>query len=156
MIEFTVLLNWRGESGSGTLEQLILPAIAFGYEGVALVARLTRAAMLEALSAQYVTTARPECLAAGTIVFRHALRNALIPIVTAAGLQAGHLLAGSVIVETVFARQGIGQLAIDAILTKDYPLVQGIILFTAASYVVLNLLTDISYGYLDPRIRSAS
>jgi peptide/nickel transport system permease protein len=102
-----------------------------------------------------MTTARSKGLARRAIVFRHALRNALIPIVTVAGLQAGHLLAGSVIVETVFARQGIGQLAVDAILTKDYPLVQGIILFTAACYIVLNLLTDLSYGYLDPRIRTA-
>ena len=155
ILAFSVLLNWLPATGSGSLEQLILPAIALGYEGVALVARLTRAAMLEALSAQYITTARSKGLANRAVVFRHALRNALIPIVTVAGLQAGHLLAGSVIVETVFARQGIGQLAIDAILTKDYPLVQGIILFTAASYIVLNLLTDISYGYLDPRIRTA-
>jgi peptide/nickel transport system permease protein len=155
ILAFSVLLNWLPATGSGSLEQLVLPAVALGYEGVALVARLTRAAMLEALSAQYITTARSKGLAARAVVFRHALKNALIPIVTVAGLQAGHLLAGSVIVETVFARQGIGQLAIDAILTKDYPLVQGIILFTAASYIVLNLLTDISYGYLDPRIRTA-
>src|SRR5258708_35027199 len=110
--------------------------------------------MLDALNAQYVITARSKGLAAAAILFRHALRNALIPIVTVAGLQAGHLLAGSVIVETVFARQGIGQLAIGAILTKDYPLGQGIILFTAASYIVLNLFTDISHGYLYPRIRA--
>lgn len=155
ILGFSVMLNWLPATGSGSLEQLVLPAIALGYEGVALVARLTRAAMLEALNAQYVTTARSKGLATRVIVFRHALRNALIPIVTVAGLQAGHLLAGSVIVETVFARQGIGQLAIDAILTKDYPLVQGIILFTAATYVLLNLLTDVSYGYLDPRIRAA-
>jgi peptide/nickel transport system permease protein len=155
ILAFSVVLNWLPATGSGSPDQLILPAIALGYEGVALVARLTRAAMLEALSAQYVTTARSKGLAGRTIVFRHALRNALMPIVTVAGLQAGHLLAGSVIVETVFARQGIGQLAIDAILTKDYPLVQGIILFAAASYVVLNLVTDVSYGYLDPRIRTA-
>jgi peptide/nickel transport system permease protein len=153
---FSVLLNWLPATGSGSLEQLVLPAIALGYEGVALVARLTRAAMLDALAAQYVTTARSKGLAWRVVVFRHALRNALIPIVTVAGLQAGHLLAGSVIVETVFARQGIGQLAIDAILTKDYPLVQGIILFTAITYVILNLLTDISYGYLDPRIRAGT
>jgi|SRR5579859_7075957 len=156
ILAFSVMLNWLPATGSGSLEQLVLPAIALGYEGVALVARLTRAAMLEALGARYVTTARSKGLARSAIVFRHALRNALIPIVTVAGLQAGHLLAGSVIVETVFARQGIGQLAIDAILTKDYPLVQGIILFTAASYVVLNLLTDLSYGYLDPRIRTST
>jgi ABC-type dipeptide/oligopeptide/nickel transport system permease component len=156
ILAFSVMLNWLPATGAGSVEQLVLPAIALGYEGVALVARLTRAALLEALSAQYITTARSKGLSEGVVVFRHALRNALIPIVTVAGLQAGHLLAGSVIVETVFARQGIGQLAIDAILTKDYPLVQGVILFTAASYILLNLLTDISYGYLDPRIRAAN
>jgi ABC-type dipeptide/oligopeptide/nickel transport system permease component len=156
ILVFSVLLNWLPATGSGSWQQLVLPAIALGYEGVALVARLTRTAMLDALNAQYVTTARSKGLAAGTIIVRHALRNALIPIVTVAGLQAGHLLAGSVIVETVFARQGLGQLAIDAILTKDYPLVQGIILFTGTSYTLLNLLTDVSYGYLDPRIRAAN
>jgi len=107
------------------------------------------------LNRQYVTTARAKGLAERVVVLRHALRNALIPVVTIVGLQVGRLLAGSVIVETVFARQGIGQLAIDAIRSKDFPLVQGIILLTAATYVVANLLVDLSYGYLDPRIRNA-
>jgi ABC-type dipeptide/oligopeptide/nickel transport system permease component len=154
ILVFSVGLSWLPATGSGSPEQLVLPTIALGYEGVAQVARLTRTAMLDALSAQYITTARAKGLTGGAIVLRHALRNALIPIVTVAGLQAGHLLAGSVVVETVFARQGIGQLAIDAILTKDYPLVQGIILLSATSYLLINLLTDLSYGYLDPRIRA--
>src|SRR5438876_898462 len=104
----------------------------------------------------HIRTARAKGLAGRTIVLRHAMRNALIPIVTIVGLQAGRLLAGSVIVETVFARQGIGQLAIDSINTKDYPVVQGVILLTAIAYVVANLLVDISYGFLNPRIRQGN
>jgi peptide/nickel transport system permease protein len=153
---FSVGLGLLPATGSGTFLQLILPAVALGYEGVALVARLTRASMLEVMSRQYMTTARAKGLPPRTVILRHAFRNALIPIVTVVGLQVGRLLAGSVIVETVFARQGIGQLAIEAILQKDYPLVQGIILLTASTYVVANLLVDLSYGYLDPQIRTAS
>ena len=152
---FSVALGWLPATGSGGLERLILPALALGYEGVAMVARLTRRSLLEVLHAQYVTTAHAKGLRDRTVVLRHALRNALIPIVTVIGLQLGHLLAGSVIVETVFAREGLGQLAIEAILTKDYPLVQGVILLTACVYVVVNLLVDLSYGYLDPRIHAA-
>jgi ABC-type dipeptide/oligopeptide/nickel transport system permease component len=152
---FSVVLGWLPATGSGGVERLILPALALGYEGVAMVARLTRRSMLEVLNAHYITTAHSKGLGAGAVVLRHALRNALIPIVTVTGLQLGHLLAGSVIVETVFAREGLGQLAIEAILTKDYPLVQGVILLTAGVYIVANLLVDLSYGYLDPRIRAA-
>ena len=121
-----------------------------------LIARLTRASLLEVMGLEYIRTARAKGLAGRTIVLRHAMRNALIPIVTIVGLQAGRLLAGSVIVETVFARQGIGQLAIDSINTKDYPVVQGVILLTAIAYVVANLLVDISYGFLNPRIRQGN
>jgi peptide/nickel transport system permease protein len=123
---------------------------------VALVARLTRSAMIEVMSRPYITTAYAKGLANHAVVLRHALRNAMIPIVTVVGLQVGHLLAGSVIVETVFARQGIGQLAIEAILAKDFPMVQAVILFTASAYVVANLFVDLSYGYLDPQIRAGS
>ena len=133
-----------------------MPALVLGYEGTGLIARLTRASLLEVMGLDYIRTARGKGLAARTILGRHAMRNALIPIVTIVGLQAGRLLAGSVIVETVFARQGIGQLAIDAILSKDYPVVQGVILLTATSYVLANLLVDISYGYVNPKIRTAS
>jgi peptide/nickel transport system permease protein len=153
---FSVGLGLLPATGSGSFLQLILPSVALGYEGVALIARLTRASMLEVMSRQFMTTARAKGLPPRTVIFRHAFRNALIPIVTVVGLQVGRLLAGSVIVETVFARQGIGQLAIEAILQKDYPLVQGIILLTASTYVVANLLVDLSYGYLDPQIRTAS
>jgi ABC-type dipeptide/oligopeptide/nickel transport system permease component len=156
ILVFSVLLGWLPATGSGTFDRLVLPAIALGYNGVAIVARLTRSSMLEVLNRPYVTTAQAKGLAQRTVVLRHALRNALIPIVTVIGLQVGHLVAGSVIVETVFARQGMGQLAIEAILTKDFPVVQAVILFSAVAYVLANLLVDIAYGFLDPRIRAGA
>ncbi|HEV8229260.1 MAG TPA: ABC transporter permease [Candidatus Limnocylindria bacterium] len=153
---FSVTLGLLPSTGSGSFDRLILPAVVLGYEGTGLIARLTRASLLEVLGREYITTARAKGLPRRLVVMRHALRNALIPVVTIVGLQVGRLLAGSIIVETVFARQGVGQLAIDAILQKDYPLVQGIILLTATSYVLANLLVDISYGFLNPKIRTAS
>jgi peptide/nickel transport system permease protein len=156
ILVFSVTLGWLPATGSGSFDRLILPALVLGYEGTGLIARLTRASLLEVLGREYMTTARAKGLPPRILVLRHALRNALIPIVTIVGLQVGRLLAGSIIVETVFARQGVGQLAIDAILQKDYPLVQGIILMTASAYVVANLLVDISYGFINPKIRTAS
>jgi ABC-type dipeptide/oligopeptide/nickel transport system permease component len=156
ILVFSVLLGWLPATGSGTVDRLILPAIALGFSGVALVARLTRSTVLEVLNQPYITTARAKGLRQRVVVVRHALRNALIPIVTVLGLQIGQLLAGSVIVETVFARQGIGQLAVESILTKDYPVVQAVILFTATAYILANLLVDMAYGYLDPEIRTGS
>jgi len=155
ILVFSVFLGMLPATGSGSFDRLILPAVVLGYEGTALIARLTRASLLEVLGREYITTARSKGLPRRIVVLRHAMRNALIPVVTIVGLQVGRLLAGSIIVETVFARQGVGQLAIDAILQKDYPLVQGIILLTASAYVVANLLVDISYGFINPRIRTA-
>ena len=155
ILVFSVFLGMLPATGSGSFDRLILPAVVLGYEGTALIARLTRASLLEVLGREYITTARSKGLPRRIVVLRHAMRNALIPVVTIVGLQVGRLLAGSIIVETVFARQGVGQLAIDAILQKDYPLVQGIILLTASVYVVANLLVDISYGFINPRIRTA-
>jgi len=156
ILVFSVLLGWLPATGSGAFDRLVLPALALGYNGVAIVARLTRSSMLEVLNRPFITTAQAKGLAQRVVVVRHALRNALIPIVTVIGLQIGHLVAGSVIVETVFARQGMGQLAVEAILTKDFPVVQAVILFTATTYVVANLLVDIAYGYLDPQIRAGT
>lgn len=155
ILVFSVTLNLFPATGSGGLDRLVLPALVLGYEGTGLIARLTRASLLEVLGREYITTARAKGLPPRVLVLRHALRNALIPVVTIVGLQVGRLLAGTIIVETVFARRGVGQLAIEAILQKDYPLVQGIILMTAASYVVANLLVDISYGFINPKIRTA-
>jgi ABC-type dipeptide/oligopeptide/nickel transport system permease component len=154
ILSFSVALHWFPATGSGTLRQLILPAFALGYEGVAVVARLTRSSLLEVMNRPWITTARAKGLRERTVTLRHGLRNALIPVVTVMGLQVGHLLAGSVVIETVFARQGIGQLAIEAIRGKDYPLVQGIVLFTALTYVLVNMMVDLLYGYLDPQIRN--
>ena len=156
ILVFSVLLGWLPATGSGTLDQLILPAIALGYEGVATVARLTRASMLDVLNRPFITTARGKGLRGRAVVLRHALGNALIPIVTLIGLQIGHLLAGSVIVETVFARQGVGQLTVESILAKDYPVVQAVILLAATSYILANLLVDIACGYLDPQVRAGT
>ena len=155
ILVFSVFLGWLPATGSGGFDRLILPALVLGYEGTGLIARLTRASLLEVLGREYINTARAKGLPPRLVVMRHALRNALIPVVTIVGLQIGRLLAGSIIVETVFARQGVGQLAIDAIQTKDYPLVQGIILLTASAYVVANLLVDVSYGFINPKIRAA-
>jgi peptide/nickel transport system permease protein len=155
ILVFSVFLGLLPATGSGSFDRLILPALVLGYEGTGLIARLTRASLLEVLGREYMTTARAKGLPPRIVVLRHALRNALIPVVTIVGLQVGRLLAGSIIVETVFARQGVGQLAIDAILSKDYPLVQGIILLTASGYVIANLLVDISYGFINPKIRTA-
>ena len=155
ILVFSVFLGGLPATGSGGFDRLILPALVLGYEGTGLIARLTRASLLEVLGREYINTARAKGLPPRLVVMRHALRNALIPVVTIVGLQIGRLLAGSIIVETVFARQGVGQLAIDAIQTKDYPLVQGIILLTASAYVVANLLVDVSYGFINPKIRAA-
>jgi peptide/nickel transport system permease protein len=153
---FSVTLNLLPSTGSGGIDRLVMPAVVLGYEGAALIARLTRASLLDVLARDYIRTAHAKGLPGWTVTMRHGMRNALIPVVTVVGLQLGRLLAGSVIVETVFARQGIGQLAVDAILSKDYPLVQGIILLSAVTYVLANLVVDVSYGYLNPRIRAAS
>ena len=152
---FSVTLGLVPATGSGSLDRLILPALVLGYEGTGLIARLTRASLLDVLGREYVRTAHAKGLAPRSVLLGHAMRNALIPVVTIVGLQLGRLLAGSVIVETIFARQGIGQLAIDSIIAKDYPVVQGVILLTATTYVIANLLVDVSYGFINPRIRAA-
>ena len=152
---FSVTLGLVPATGSGSLDRLILPALVLGYEGTGLIARLTRASLLDVLGREYVRTAHAKGLPPRSVLLGHAMRNALIPVVTIVGLQLGRLLAGSVIVETIFARQGIGQLAIDSIITKDYPVVQGVILLTATTYVIANLIVDVSYGFINPRIRAA-
>jgi peptide/nickel transport system permease protein len=153
---FSVTLGWFPSSGIGGWKYLVLPAIALGANFSAITARLVRANLLEVLRQDYVLTARAKGLREQRVVFGHALRNALIPAVTIVGLQFGNLLGGAVVVETVFARQGIGRLAVTAIQAKDFPLIQGIILFGATIYVLVNILVDFSYVLLDPRIRVES
>jgi peptide/nickel transport system permease protein len=150
---FALQLGWLPATGQGGLARLVLPALTLGYGAAGVIARLVRSSMLEVLRIEYVTTARSKGLAERRVVYRHALRNALIPVITIVGLQFGALLGGTVVIETVFARQGIGRLLVGAILYKDFPLVQGIVLFTASAYVLVNFLVDLGYALTDPRIR---
>ncbi len=150
---FSLHLGWFPATGGGDLHHLILPAITLGMIAAAIIARLTRSSMLEVLGQDYVRTARAKGLGGFAVVVRHALKNALIPIITIFGLQFGNLLAGAVIVETVFSRPGLGRLIVGGILNKDFPLVQGVVLFVATTYVLINLLVDVAYAYADPRIR---
>ncbi|HVB65185.1 MAG TPA: nickel ABC transporter permease [Nitrolancea sp.] len=140
-------------TGGGDLKHLVLPAVTLGLGAAAIIARLTRSSMLEVMRHEYVTTARAKGIKESRVIIRHALKNALIPVVTIFGLQFGQLLAGTVVIETVFGRPGIGRLIVDAILNKDFPLVQGIVLVVAVSYVIVNLIVDLVYAFLDPRIR---
>jgi peptide/nickel transport system permease protein len=150
---FSLHLAWFPATGGGDLHHLILPAVTLGMIAAAIIARLTRSSMLEVLGQDYVRTARAKGLGSFSVVVRHALKNALIPIITIFGLQFGNLLAGAVIVETVFSRPGLGRLIVGGILNKDFPLVQGVVLFVATIYVLINLLVDVAYAYADPRIR---
>jgi len=150
---FSLHLGWLPATGGGDLLHLVMPAVALGMIAAAIIARLTRSSMLEVLGQDYVRTARAKGLGSGSVIVRHALRNALIPVVTVFGLQFGNLLAGAVIVETVFSRPGLGRLIVGGILTKDFPLVQGTVLFVAAAYVLINVAVDVAYAYVDPRIR---
>ena len=153
---FSLQLNWLPPSGRGGIEHLILPALTLGTSLAAILARMTRASLLEALPRDFVRTARAKGLAEWAVLARHGLRNALLPVVTAAGLQTGAVLSGSVITESIFAWPGIGRLTIEAIAARDYPLVQGCVLAIALTYVALNLITDVVYTLCDPRVRYES
>jgi peptide/nickel transport system permease protein len=150
---FSLHLGWLPATGGGDLLHLVMPSVALGMIAAAIIARLTRSSMLEVLGQDYVRTARAKGLGGWSVIGRHALRNALIPVVTVFGLQFGNLLAGAVIVETVFSRPGLGRLIVGGILAKDFPLVQGTVLFVAATYVLINVVVDVAYAYVDPRIR---
>lgn len=149
---FSLRLGWFPVTGNGGWKLLVLPSIALGMDFSAIVARLVRSSLLEVLRQDYILTARAKGIRERTVIVRHAMRNALISVITIIGLQFGTLLGGAVVIETVFARQGIGRLAITGILSKDFPLVQGIVLLAAVVYVGINLLVDLSYAALDPRI----
>jgi peptide/nickel transport system permease protein len=152
-IVFAVTLGWLPVSGRGGWDSLVLPAISLGAALSAILARMTRASLLEELRELYVKAARARGASAGRSILRHALRNSLIPLVTILGLQFGAVLTGSVITETIFSWPGVGRLLIQSISFRDYPLVQGCILLIAFTYVTVNLATDLIYGVLDPRIR---
>jgi peptide/nickel transport system permease protein len=153
LLIFSVMLGLVPSTGTEGVNRLILPAFTLGYSAAAIIARLTRSALLEVLSQEYVVTARSKGLREWIVISRHALRNALIPVITIVGLQIGTLLSGAVIVETVFSRQGVGRLLVSGIQNKDLPLVQGTIMFVATAYVLINIFVDVLYAYVDPRIR---
>jgi len=150
---FAVHLRWFPSSGSGSFAHLVLPALVLGVSASAAIARLTRSAMLEVLGEQYIVTARAKGLRELAIVGGHALKNAFIPVLTLIGLQFGRLLGGTVIMETIFNRPGLGTLMLTAITRSDFPLLQGTLMVVAAAYVLLNIVVDVSYAWLDPRVR---
>jgi peptide/nickel transport system permease protein len=157
----SVRLGWLPASGFvplaedpvANVKRMLMPALVLGSGLAAVLMRQTRNAMIEVLSADYVRTARAKGLAQAAVVVRHALRNGLIPVVTILGLQMGALMSGAVVTEQIFVLPGFGRLIVEAVFTRDYPLVQGVVLITASSYVLINLLVDVSYTVLNPRIR---
>jgi ABC-type dipeptide/oligopeptide/nickel transport system permease component len=153
MYLFAVRLGWLPSGSRGTILHLILPAVTLGAASMAIIARMTRSSMLEVLRQEYVVTARSKGLREAWVVVKHALRNALIPVVTVLGLQLGTLLGGAVLTETVFAWPGVGRLLVDSIRARDYPVVQGVVLLLAISFAAINLVVDVLYAILDPRIR---
>ena len=161
ILVFSIELEWLPVQGYRSIQQgvwewlrhLILPSIALGTVYIALIARITRAAMLEVLAQDYVRTAQAKGLAPGAVLGEHALRNAAVPIVTVVGIGIALLISGAIVTETVFAIPGIGRLTVDAILRRDYPIIQGVILIFSGAYVLINLAVDLSYMFLDPRIR---
>jgi peptide/nickel transport system permease protein len=150
---FAVGLGWFPVSGREGFSSLILPAITLGTAMAAILSRMVRATLLEVLDEDYIRTARAKGLSPRIVIWRHALRNALLPVITLLGLQLGALLAGAVITEAVFSWPGIGQLIIEAIQGRDYPVVQACVLLIALTYVLVNTLTDLAYGWFDPRVR---
>ena len=153
ILVFSVQFHLLPSSGRGTLEHLILPAVTLGLFTTARITRLTRSGMLEVLNQDYIRTARAKGVSDPPVVWKHALKNAAIPIVTIIGIELGTLLGGSVITETIFAWPGVGRLSVQAIANRDYPVVQAAVFLLATTFVVVNLLVDVAYTYLDPRIR---
>lgn len=152
VVVFSLWLGWLPAGGRGSLYHLILPAVTLATPSIAMLARMTRSTMLDVLREDYIRTAQAKGVATRGVMVRHALRNALIPVVTILGLQTGQLLGGAVLTETVFAWPGIGRMLVRAIFARDYVLLQGGVLVLAVTFVVINLLVDLSYAYLDPRI----
>jgi len=155
ILVFAVMLRWLPPSGYGGIKYLILPALALGSRSIAFLARVTRSAMLEVLGGDYVRTARAKGLREPVVVARHALRNALIPIITVLGLDFGAYLTGSILTETIFSWPGIGRYVVNAIARRDLPAIQGSVLFLSAVFVLVNLITDLAYAKADPRVTYA-
>ena len=153
ILVFAVHLYWLPVAGSGSWQHLVLPSTTLGLSGAALLSRLLRSSMLEAMSNEYMRVARAKGLPERQVVLVHALGNALIPVVTVMGTMLGFLLSGAVIIETVFAWPGLGRIMIDAISFRDYPVIQGFVIFTGTVFVLVNLVVDVSYTWIDPRVR---
>lgn len=151
---FSVKLGWLPPSGFNTWQSMIMPAVALGAQSIAVITRMTRSSMLEVIRQDYIRTVRAKGQNENIIIFRHALKNALIPIITVIGLQFGFLLGGAIITESVFSIPGLGRLMIDSIKTRDFPVVQGVVLFIAVTFSLINLIVDLLYSYVDPRIRN--
>jgi peptide/nickel transport system permease protein len=154
IVIFSVGLKWLPVAGSGSWQHFVLPAVALGYYATPAIMRLTRAGMLDVLGADYIRTARAKGLREGTVIFKHALRNALIPVVALAAVELGFMLGGSVVIESVFSMQGLGQLAWEAISRNDYPVVQAVVLLIAVFYIGLTFLADVLNAVLNPQLRS--
>jgi peptide/nickel transport system permease protein/oligopeptide transport system permease protein len=152
---FAVEFHWLPAAGNRDgFRSIILPSLTIGAFSMALIARMTRSSALEEMSKDYVTAARAKGLNKRRVILRHVLRNALIPVVTVIGLQFGYLLGGSILTETIFAWPGLGRLLTQSLFSRDYPMVQGLVIVFAACFIAVNLLVDILYGYIDPRIRN--
>ncbi len=152
---FSVQLRWLPTGGTGGVSNLVMPSIVLAVFFAARIARLTRSTMLDALGEEFVLTARAKGLGAGRVIGKHALRNAAIPVVTLAGLEVGQLLGGAVITETIFAWPGLGRLTVQALLNRDFPVVLAAVFVTSVIYTLINLIVDLAYGWLDPRVRVA-
>jgi len=153
ILVFSVRLNWLPSSGRGDFQHLILPAVTLGLFTTARITRLTRSGMLEVLGQDYIRTARAKGVSEQPVVWKHALKNAAIPIITIVGIELGTLLGGSVITETIFSWPGVGRLSVQAIINRDYPVVQAAVFLLASTFVFLNFMVDVTYTWLDPRIR---
>ena len=151
---FSVHLRWLPPSGFDTFQAMILPSLALSAQSISMITRMTRSSMLEVIRADYIRTARSKGQKESVVIWRHALHNALIPVVTLCGLQFGQLLSGAILTESIFAIPGVGRLMVDSIKARDYPVVQGGVLFVAVAFSLVNLLVDLLYAYIDPRIKA--
>ena len=154
ILYFSVYLRWLPSSGFDTFKAMILPSLALSAQSISMITRMTRSSMLEVVRADYIRTARSKGQKESVVIWVHALYNALIPVVTLCGLQFGHLLAGAILTESIFAIPGVGRLMVESIKARDYPMVQGGVLFVAVAFSVVNLLVDLLYAYIDPRIKA--
>ncbi|MDR1966034.1 MAG: ABC transporter permease [Synergistaceae bacterium] len=154
IILFSVQLKWLPSSGFDTFKSMILPSVALSAQAISMVTRMTRSSMLEVIRADYIRTARSKGQKESVVIWVHALHNALIPVVTICGLQFGALLAGAILTESIFAIPGVGRLMVESIKARDYPVVQGAVLFVAVAFSIVNLLVDLAYAFINPRIKA--